>query len=74
MRSGRHPFVRTPGADMDQCSKTMEMFDSGTNSTVTSDFQVPFSRADKKVSWEKDTGMLLICILNIHCSKPCELE
>lgn len=55
-------LVRTPrsASALDQSTKTMDMFDSTTNSTVTSDFQVPISRADsstKKVTWSagKDT-------------------
>eukprot|EP00057_Strongylocentrotus_purpuratus_P008063 XP_011662537.1 PREDICTED: claspin [Strongylocentrotus purpuratus] len=59
--SSRFNSVRTPRTPsaLDQCSKTMEMYDSATNSTV-SDFQVPISRVDsssKKVAWSasKDT-------------------
>ncbi|XP_063958492.1 claspin-like [Lytechinus pictus] len=53
--SGRFNSAQTPRtlSALDQCSKTMEMFDSATNSTV-SDFQVPISRVDsssKKVTW-----------------------
>ncbi|XP_071485774.1 claspin-like [Diadema antillarum] len=52
-------LVRTPGTALDHSSKTMEMFDSGTNSTVTSDFQVPrkVDSSSKRVSWNagKDT-------------------